>query len=97
MKGFRKSLVFSEKLGVLFKYGIDFILKFIDLFALGFEDGIFLFQESEIGSEKFLNSVGMFIKFRNDGFTPGTSLLAFRLFLTLDSVEARNVASLSHE
>jgi hypothetical protein len=70
----------------LFEYGIDFILKFIDLFALGFEDGIFLLQESEIGSEKFFDSIGMFIKFRNDGFTPGTSFLAFRLFLTLDSV-----------
>lgn len=97
MKGFGKSLILSEKLWVLFEYGIDFILKFVDLFALGFEDGIFLFQESEIGSEKFLDSIGMFIKFRNDGFTPGTSFLAFRLFLTLDSVEARNVASLSHE
>jgi hypothetical protein len=81
----------------LFEYGVHLILKFIDLFALGFEDGIFLFQESQIGPEKFLDSIGMFIKFRNDSLAPGTSFLTFRLILALDPIEARNVASLSHE
>ena len=81
----------------MFEDGLNFIFEFIDFFALGLEDGVFFFEESEISPEEFLDSVGMFVKFGDDGLAPGTSFLDFWFVLTFSPFISGNVASLSHE
>jgi hypothetical protein len=81
----------------LFEDGLNFVFEFVDFFTLGLEDGIFFFQESEIGPEEFLDSIGMFVEFRDDGLAPGTSFLDFWFVLAFGSLISGDVASLSHE
>jgi hypothetical protein len=97
VKGFGESLVFCQKLRVLFEDGLNFVLEFIDFFALCLEDGVFFLQKSKIGPKEFLDSVGMFVKFGDDGLASGTSFLGLWFVLTFNSVKSGDVASLSHK
>ncbi len=97
MKGFGESLIFGQKLRVLFEDRLNFVLEFVNFFTLCLEDSVFFLQKGKIGPQEFLDSVGMFVEFGDDGLASGTSFLGLWFVLTFNSVESGDVASLSHE
>ena len=75
MQQLRDPFILREQLRILLQHHFHFLLEFADFLALCLQDGVFLFEHDEVGSEQLLDAVGVLIELVADDLSAGTGLL----------------------